>query len=98
LPVDASSVSVQINAKRRTRGMYYFDILELLKKGERLSANDIFIIMHEKGRNPNIRNIRDVLFKMFISNEHIQRESEHANTGGVKYYYFYKGAIKKTAI
>lgn len=74
--------------------MYYFDILDLLEKGDRLSANDIFFTLNNKGIKPNIDGIRKVLLKMFISIDKLDREARHSNTGGVKYYYF----LKKTNI
>ena len=74
--------------------MYYFDIIELLKKDKCLSANDIFFILHKKGKRPNIQGIRRSLLKIYVSKDEVYRERRNSNTGGVKYYYF----LKKTNI
>lgn len=74
--------------------MYYFVILDELKKRKRLSANDIFDTLEKRGETPSIHGIRKTLLKMFVSINNIEREQENANTGGIKYFYF----IKKTNI
>lgn len=57
--------------------MYYFDILAVLeqKKGEKLSSREIYVEIAKRKGKANLNQIQQVLFKMFIRNDKVHRQT-----------------------
>ena len=73
--------------------MYYFDILDILKRNKKqLSANDIFIKINKKTGRANLYRIRKILLNMALNTEGIRREKRviKIKPYNAEYVYFYK--------